>query len=77
MKHRGSQVNKLIEVQNLELYCDICEKSDDSYTENIVDCENMGREVLKDGNYSSMLAPLNVSVSLSVSKAGCFIVQKV
>lgn len=67
----------MIEVQNLELYCDICEKSDDSNTENIVDCENMGREVLKDGKYSSMLAPLNVSVSLSVSKAGCFIVQKV
>ncbi|EYU28240.1 hypothetical protein MIMGU_mgv1a026266mg, partial [Erythranthe guttata] len=69
-KLRGGQVNKLIEVQNLELYYDTFEKTDDSNTENVVGYKNMGRELLKEDNYSSLLAPLNVSVSLSVNRSG-------
>ncbi|GFQ03174.1 putative vacuolar protein sorting-associated protein 13b [Phtheirospermum japonicum] len=65
-----SQVNKLIEVQGLELYCDILKKNDDSSTENGVSHMNMGMEKPEDNNYSSMLAPLNVAVSLSVKRSG-------
>lgn len=71
-KIRGGQVNKLIEVQSLELYCDTFEKTDDSMTENTFCANNMGRERLEDDKYSAILAPLDVSVSLSVCMFGIF-----
>ncbi|KAL0336664.1 UNVERIFIED_CONTAM: hypothetical protein Sradi_4878300, partial [Sesamum radiatum] len=65
-KVRGGQVNKLIEVQSLELYCNTVEKTEDSSTENAVGYEKLGRERFENQKFSSMLAPLDVSVSLSV-----------
>lgn len=70
-KVRGGQVNKLIEVQGLELYCDTFVRTDDSRTENAI-----GREGLEINKYSSILAPLDVSVSLSVSMLGFYSVKE-
>ncbi|KAL3650642.1 hypothetical protein CASFOL_007045 [Castilleja foliolosa] len=64
------QVNKLVEVQSLELYCDILKKNDDSSTDNGVGVSSMGMEKPEDNKCSSMLAPLNVAVSLSVKRSG-------
>ncbi|KAL8519790.1 hypothetical protein ACS0TY_010650 [Phlomoides rotata] len=64
-KIRGGQVNKLIEVQGLEFYCDTFVKTNDSRMENAI-----GRERLEVNKYSSILAPLDVSVSLSVNRSG-------
>ncbi|KAG8380914.1 hypothetical protein BUALT_Bualt06G0066200 [Buddleja alternifolia] len=69
-KVREGQVNKLIEVQSLELYCDMFGKTNGSNTENGIDSKNMGSGSLEDGKYSSLLAPLNVLVSLSVNRSG-------
>lgn len=66
-KIRGGQVNKLVQVQGLELYCDTVIKTDGSRTEN-----SIGRERLELNKYSSILAPLDVSISLSVSMCGFF-----
>lgn len=74
-KVKAGQVNKLIEIQNLELYCDTSGKADYSKMENAHCSNSMGREELDDNKYSSILAPLNVSVSLSVSISGFFWLQ--
>ncbi|KAL3830664.1 hypothetical protein ACJIZ3_019466 [Penstemon smallii] len=68
-KVRGGQVNKSIEIQNLELYYNTFE-ADDSSTKSDVDSENNRKERLQDVKYSSLLAPLNVLVSLSVNRSG-------
>ncbi|KAK4437330.1 hypothetical protein Salat_0066900 [Sesamum alatum] len=69
-KVRGGQVNKLIEVQSLELYCNTVENNDDSSIENAAGYKQLGRERIEDTKFSSMLAPLDVSVSLSVNRSG-------
>ncbi|KAH6771059.1 hypothetical protein C2S52_015862 [Perilla frutescens var. hirtella] len=69
-KNKGGQVNKLIEIQSLELYCDTSAKADDAKMESAYSSNNMGNEELEDNKYSSILAPLNVSVSLSVNRSG-------
>ncbi|CAA0824812.1 Protein of unknown function (DUF1162 [Striga hermonthica] len=67
---RRGQVNKLIEVQSLELYCDILNANNKSNTENADAFKSTEKENLEDTKYFSMLAPLNVSVSLSVKRSG-------
>ncbi|XP_057796881.1 intermembrane lipid transfer protein VPS13 isoform X2 [Salvia miltiorrhiza] len=69
-KLKGGQVNKLIEIQDLELYCDTSGKAGGSKMENSHNSNIMGREELEDNKYLSILAPLNVSVSLSVNRSG-------
>ncbi|KAL6580641.1 hypothetical protein OROMI_008665 [Orobanche minor] len=69
-KVRGGQVSKLIDVRSLELYFDVFKENGDSDTENAVAYKNVGMEKLEYGKYSSMLAPLNVALSLSVNRSG-------
>ncbi|XP_042063836.1 uncharacterized protein LOC121807630 isoform X2 [Salvia splendens] len=69
-KVKGGRVNKLIEIQNLELYCDTYGEASDLKMENAHISNSMGKEELEDNKYSKILAPLNVSVSLSVNKSG-------
>lgn len=71
-KVKGGQVNKLIEIQGLELYCDTSGKADDLKMDNAYSSNSMGNEELEDNKYSSILPPLDVSVSLSVSIFGFF-----
>ncbi|KAL6541689.1 hypothetical protein OROGR_011175 [Orobanche gracilis] len=69
-KVRGGQVSKLIDVRSLELYCDVFKENGDSESENAVAYKNVGMEKLEYGKYASMLAPLNVALSLSVNRSG-------
>ncbi|CAI9097127.1 OLC1v1033463C2 [Oldenlandia corymbosa var. corymbosa] len=62
-KVRGGQVNKLIEVQGLELYCRTLEETDD-----LASIENSAR--LEGDENVHLLRPLDVLVSLSVNRSG-------
>ncbi|XP_051121162.1 uncharacterized protein LOC127244726 [Andrographis paniculata] len=69
-KVRGGQVNKLIEVQNLEVHCENLRKTYSSSTKDVQRYDNVGGQMLDDRKCSSILAPLDVSVSLSVNRSG-------
>ncbi|KAL2484980.1 Protein of unknown function (DUF1162) [Abeliophyllum distichum] len=62
-KVRGGQVNKLIEVKGLEFYCNTFQGADDLSSESLADSKRQGSDIC-------MLAPLDVSVSLSVNRSG-------
>lgn len=67
MKVKSGQVNKWIEIRGLELYCSTFQGNNDLSRQIVVDSKNNEGEMLDAHKCSSMLAPLNVSLSLSVS----------
>ncbi|XP_073032093.1 intermembrane lipid transfer protein VPS13 isoform X2 [Primulina eburnea] len=70
VKVKSGQVNKWIEIQGLELYCGTFQGNDDLSRPIVVDSKNNEGESFDAHKCSSMLAPLNVSLSLSVKRSG-------
>lgn len=70
-KMRGGQVNKLIEVQGLELYCCTFEGTLDLINvENTVDSRCVEESNFEAENCVHVLSPFDVLVSLSVNRSG-------
>lgn len=66
-KVRIGQVNKLIEIQGLEIYCRTFHGSaKDSYTDNVEDSMAMVSANSQTDEHINLLAPVDVSASLSV-----------
>ncbi|KZV50783.1 hypothetical protein F511_11560, partial [Dorcoceras hygrometricum] len=65
VKVRSGQVNKWIEVRGLELYCSSFQGNNDISRQIVVDSKNNEGKRLDVHKGSSILAPLNVSLSLS------------
>lgn len=70
VKVKSGQVNKWIEIRGLELYCSTFQGNNDLSRQIVVDSKNNEGERLDAHKCSSMLAPLNVSLSLSVNRSG-------
>nr|GFC74590.1 hypothetical protein [Tanacetum cinerariifolium] len=67
-KVRIGQVNKLVEIQGLEIYCRTFTK--DPYTENGEDSMAMVVASSHRDDHIHLLAPVDVSASLSVNRSG-------
>ncbi|XP_073129939.1 intermembrane lipid transfer protein VPS13 isoform X2 [Henckelia pumila] len=70
VKVKSGQVNKWIEIRGLELYCSTFQGNNDLSRQIVVDSKSNEGEKLDAHKCSSMLAPLNVSLSLSVKRSG-------
>ncbi|VFQ83984.1 unnamed protein product [Cuscuta campestris] len=72
-KVRGSHVNKIVEVQGLELYCYTYQGSDKSRSVgNSVDSKTWESAISQASEKVNLLAPLDVSLCLSVNRSGGF-----
>ncbi|VFQ74897.1 unnamed protein product [Cuscuta campestris] len=72
-KVRGSHVNKIVEVQGLELYCYTYQGSDKSRSVgNSVDSKTWESAISQASEKVNLLAPLDVSLCLSVNRSAGF-----
>ncbi|KAL7589773.1 hypothetical protein Lser_V15G35826 [Lactuca serriola] len=70
-KVRAGQVNKLVEIQGLEIYCKTFHGSaEDLYTNNGEDSMSMVAASFENDEHVHLLSPVDVSASLSVNRSG-------
>ncbi|KAI7990467.1 putative vacuolar protein sorting-associated protein 13C [Camellia lanceoleosa] len=70
-KVRGGQVNKIVEIQGLEVYCSTFQGTLDLMRVDIfVDSELLENARLEGNKYDYILAPVDLSMSLLVSRSG-------
>ncbi|CAH1430212.1 unnamed protein product [Lactuca virosa] len=70
-KVRAGQVNKLVEIQGLEIYCKTFHGSaEDLYTNNGEDSMSMVTASFQNDEHVHLLSPVDVSASLSVNRSG-------
>lgn len=69
-KLRGGQVNKMVEIQGLEVYCSTFQRTIDSMMVDSFGYSELWNNARREGKNVYVLAPFDVSISLMVSRSG-------